>query len=90
MKSCTFHNWGSKEDEVCIDYMLTSKTGFNVNSYKVVTETYDGAYVSDHYQLRVNLELVQWNPIESEKSEKKQGKENQHNLTKSKKVRKID
>lgn len=59
MKSHTFHNWGSKEDEVCIDYMLTSKTGFNVNSYKVVTDTYDGVFVSDHYQLSVNLELAE-------------------------------
>ena len=59
MKSCTFHNWGSKEHEVCIDYMLTSKTGFNVNSYKVVTDTYDGVFVSDHYQLSVNLELTE-------------------------------
>ena len=57
MQSHTFHNWGSKEDEICIDYMLTSKTGFNVNSYKVVTDTYDGVFVSDHYQLSVNLEL---------------------------------
>lgn len=57
MQSRTFHNWGSETETGCIDYMLISKTGFEVNSYQVVTDTYDGVYVSDHFPLSVNLEL---------------------------------
>lgn len=55
MTSCTYQNWGSELGSDCIDYVLISKTGFKVNSYKVVTETYDGVYTSDHFPLSVSL-----------------------------------
>lgn len=58
MKSCTYQNWGEELDRECIDYIMVSKTGFNVNSYKVVTDTYDGAYSADHFPIVANLTLA--------------------------------
>ena len=55
MTSCTFQNWGTELDRNCIDYVMISKTAFKVNSYKVITETYDGVYTSDHYPLSVSI-----------------------------------
>jgi len=57
MTSCTFQAWGTELDRDCIDYILVSKEGFSVNSYKVVTDTYDGVYVSDHFPLVAELVL---------------------------------
>ncbi len=51
MKSCTYQKWGEALDRECIDYIMISKSGFKVNSYKVMTDTYDGIYTSDHFPL---------------------------------------
>lgn len=55
MTSCTYQDWGEQLDRNCIDYVLISKTGLKTNSYKVVTDTYDGVYPSDHFPLSVSL-----------------------------------
>lgn len=55
MTSCTYHDWGEKLDRNCIDYILISKDNFKVNSYKVITDTYDGDYTSDHFPLISSL-----------------------------------
>ncbi len=55
MTSCTYQNFGKELDRECIDYVMISKTGFKVNSYKVITETHDGVYTSDHFPLSVSL-----------------------------------
>lgn len=55
MTSCTYQAWGKQLDKNCIDYILVSKTGFKTNSYKVLTDTYDGVYSSDHFPLSVSL-----------------------------------
>ena len=57
MTSCTYQNWGEALNRDCIDYVMISKSGFKVNSYKVVTDTYDGVYSSDHFPLSVSLTL---------------------------------
>lgn len=57
MTSCTYQNWGAKLDDPCIDYFMISKSGIKVNSYKVVTNTYDGVYPSDHFPIVIKLEL---------------------------------
>ena len=57
MTSCTYQDWGEGLDRDCIDYVMISKSGFKVNSYKVVTDTYDGVYSSDHFPLSVSLTL---------------------------------
>ncbi len=55
MKSCTYQGWGTQLDRECIDYIMVSKTGFKVHSYKVITDTYDGVYTSDHFPLVATL-----------------------------------
>lgn len=55
MTSCTYQAWGEKLDSNCIDYVMISKQGLKVNSYKVVTDTYDGVYSSDHFPLSVSI-----------------------------------
>ncbi|MCH5316856.1 MAG: endonuclease/exonuclease/phosphatase family protein [Eubacterium sp.] len=57
MESCTYEGYGESLGGKAIDHLMISKTGFEVNSYKVVTDTYDGVYPSDHFQLSVNLTL---------------------------------
>lgn len=55
MTSCTYQAWGEQLDRNCIDYILISKTGFTTNSYRVVNDTYDGVYPSDHFPVSVSL-----------------------------------
>lgn len=55
MTSCTYQDWGKQLDRNCIDYVMISKQGLKVNSYKVVNNTYDGVYTSDHFPLSVSL-----------------------------------
>lgn len=57
MTSCTFQNWGTELDRDCIDYILTSKGDFEVDSYKVITDTYDGDYTSDHFPITAIVKL---------------------------------
>ena len=58
MNGCTYQNFGKALDRENIDYLMISKTGFTVNSYKVVTTTYDGVYPSDHFPLLISLQLA--------------------------------
>lgn len=57
MTSCTYQNFGKSLDRNCIDYFMISKEGFTVNSYKVLRDTYDGVYPSDHFQIFTSLTL---------------------------------
>ena len=57
MTSCTYHCWGTQLDRNCIDYIMISKGDFEVDSYKVITDTYDGVYTSDHFPLTSTLTL---------------------------------
>lgn len=57
MTSCTYQNFGEALDRNCIDYFMISKEGITVNSYKVLTDTYDGVYPSDHFQIFTSLTL---------------------------------
>ena len=53
----TYHNWGQKPNYPAIDFFLITQTGFIVNSYEVVTTTYDGEYASDHFPIVTKLTL---------------------------------
>lgn len=53
--SGTFQNWGQKNK--IIDYCFVSKDAFDVHSFAVVTETFDGAHPSDHNPLCVELTI---------------------------------
>lgn len=57
MSGCTYQNWGQQLDRENIDYFMISKTGFKVDEYRVITDTYDGVYSSDHFQIFTVLEL---------------------------------
>ena len=57
MTGCTYQNWGQELENECIDYIMISKEGFCVNSYKIVTDTYDGVYPSDHFPIVTELDL---------------------------------
>ena len=57
MTSCTYQNWGKSLDRNCIDYIMVSKGDFKVDSYKVITDTFDGVYTSDHFPLIATLTL---------------------------------
>ena len=58
MESCTYEGYGKSLDEMAIDHLMISKTGFDVESYTVVTDIYNGVYPSDHFQLSVVLKLL--------------------------------
>ena len=53
----TFHNWGQEVGRT-IDYILIAQTGFTVNSYQVITTTYNGKYASDHFPIVSLLTLT--------------------------------
>lgn len=55
MSSCTYQNWGEDLNRNCIDYVMISPDTFDVNYYKVITDTYDGVYTSDHFPLLVSI-----------------------------------
>ncbi|MCQ2462424.1 MAG: endonuclease/exonuclease/phosphatase family protein [Clostridia bacterium] len=53
----TYQNWGQKPDNENIDYFMISKKGFTVEEYKVISETYDGVYPSDHFPIFTVISL---------------------------------
>ena len=58
MIGCTYQCWGTALDRENIDYFMISKTGFTIDEYKVITDTYDGDYSSDHFPIFTVLELA--------------------------------
>ncbi len=54
----TYHNWGQELDRTAIDYFMITKTDFTVDSYEVITTTYDGNYASDHFPIVTTLTLA--------------------------------
>ena len=58
VNTATYHNWGQWLDYPPIDFLLVTKTGFEVNSYEVVTATYNGQYPSDHFPIVTVLTLT--------------------------------
>lgn len=51
MKGCTYQAFGEQLDREGIDYFMISKEGWKVESFKIIDDTYDGVYTSDHFQL---------------------------------------
>lgn len=52
---CTYQNFGKNLEKANIDYFLISKEGIDVNSYKIITDTYDGVYSSDHFPILTEI-----------------------------------
>lgn len=57
MSGCTYQCFGEELENENIDYFMISKTGITVNEYKVVTDTYDGVYPSDHFPIVMKFTL---------------------------------
>lgn len=58
MSGCTYQNFGEELDRENIDYFMISKTGIEVDEYRVVTDTYDGVYPSDHFPILMKFRLT--------------------------------
>ncbi len=54
----TYHNWGQELNRSAIDYFMITKTGVSVDSYEVITTTYNGKYVSDHFPIVTMLTII--------------------------------
>jgi endonuclease/exonuclease/phosphatase family metal-dependent hydrolase len=52
----TTQNFGTTSAENPIDFILVTDAYFKVSNYKVVRDTYDGYYPSDHYPLIADLD----------------------------------
>ena len=57
MSGATFQNWGEELDHENIDYFMISKTGFEVEEYKIITSAPDGVYPSDHFPISLKFKL---------------------------------
>lgn len=53
----TYQNWGTMPDGENIDYFLISKEGIDVSQYRVVRTNYDGVYPSDHFPIKLKINL---------------------------------
>lgn len=53
----TFQNFGKELKSENIDYFMISKSGIKVNEYKIIKDTYDGVYTSDHFPIYLNISL---------------------------------
>ncbi|MBO5657362.1 MAG: endonuclease/exonuclease/phosphatase family protein [Agathobacter sp.] len=59
MTSCTFQSWGEELDNDCIDYIMISPGDFQVDTYRVVRDTYEGTYASYHFGLWADLRFAE-------------------------------
>ena len=53
----TYQGWGECLDSENIDYFLISKTRIEVLQYRVIRTTYDGVYPSDHFPIKLKINL---------------------------------
>ncbi len=56
-KGATYQNWGKKLDSENIDYFMISKKGIAVSEYRIIEDTYDGVYPSDHFPIMIKITL---------------------------------
>lgn len=54
---CTYQHYGKELSYPTIDYFMISKFDFVVDSYEVITTTYNGVYPSDHFPIVTKLTL---------------------------------
>ena len=53
----TYQFYGQALDDENIDYFMLSKTGIETLSYKVLRDTYNGVYTSDHFPIKLEMKL---------------------------------
>ncbi len=56
-RGATYQSFGAALDGENIDYFLISKAGIDVLQYKVLRNTFDGVYPSDHFPIRLEMKL---------------------------------
>ena len=54
----TYQDFGKELGGENIDYFFISKTGIAVSQYKVIRTIYDGVYPSDHFPIRLKMNLI--------------------------------
>lgn len=56
----TYHNYGANDTTTTkpIDFCLVTKGDFNVSTYKIVRDTFSGAYPSDHFPIYADLKFA--------------------------------
>ena len=57
VKGATFQGFGKELESENIDYFMISKTGIKVNEYKILNETVNGTYTSDHFPIYLDIEM---------------------------------
>ena len=57
MTGATYQGFGKSLEDENIDYFMISKTGISVNEYKILRNTYNGVYTSDHFPIYLNITL---------------------------------
>lgn len=57
VSGATYQNFGKSLNRENIDYFMISKTGIDVNEYKIVDTTYDGVYPSDHFPIVIKISM---------------------------------
>ena len=53
----TYQNFGQSLTDENLDYFMLSKTGIETLSYKILRDTYDGVYPSDHFPIKLEMKL---------------------------------
>ena len=53
----TYHKWGEKPGEERIDYIMISKGSATVSEYRIVNNSHDGIYSSDHSAIYIKAKL---------------------------------
>lgn len=48
---CTMHDYTGRTEGTPIDFICVNEQISNVKTYKIIRDTYDGKYVSDHYPI---------------------------------------
>ena len=60
----TWHGWEITDYVEIDDYFFISKTGINVQQYKILRDSYNGVYPSDHYPIMMKITLTDASPEE--------------------------
>ena len=58
MTGATYQAFGKELGRENIDYFMISKSGIDVDEYKIIDTTYDGVYPSDHFSIALRIKLV--------------------------------
>ena len=53
----TWHGWEITDYVEIDDYFMISQTGIDVQQYKILRDSYDGVYPSDHYPIMMKMTL---------------------------------